>query len=259
MAETAAEQVMPALSAGQLAELIAEVQQADSVELKLTVPNSARRSTVAALGMDALHAEIRQVAFFDTPDLSLSASGVVVRARRIQNKSGDAVVKLRPIDPATAPPALRASPSFGIEVDAMPGGFVCSGSMKSAVKDKELKRVLHGKRPIHGLFSEEQRALFATSAPGYDLDALSVLGPITILKLKFTPKDFGRRMVAELWFYPDGSQILELSTKCLPAEVFEVAAEAKAFLGSHGVDLGAPQQTKTKTALEFYAAELSAV
>jgi hypothetical protein len=140
----------------------------------------------------------------------------------------------------------------------MPGGFVCSGSMKSAVKDKELKRVLHKKRPIHELFSEEQRALFATSAPGYDLDALSILGPITILKLKFTPKDFGRRMVAELWFYPDGSQILELSTKCLPGEVFEVAAEAKAFLGSHGVDLGAPQQTKTKTALEFYAAELSA-
>jgi hypothetical protein len=166
---------------------------------------------------------------------------------------------LRPLDPAVTPQALRESPSFGVEVDAMPGGFVCSGTMKAPVKDKLLKRVILKERAIHELFSDEQRTLFATSAPGYDLDELSILGPIPILKLKFTPKDFGRPMVAELWFYPDGSQILELSTKCLPADVFEVAAEAKAFLGSHGVDLAAPQQTKTKTALEFYAAELSAV
>ena len=37
-------------------------------------------------------------------------------------------------------------------------------------------------------------------------------------------------MVAELWLYPDGSRILELSTKCPPAEAFQVAAEARAYL-----------------------------
>jgi len=45
---------------------------------------------------------------------------------------------------------------------------------------------------------------------------MSVLGPITVLKLKFSPEGYGRRLVAEPWFYPDGSQILELSTKCAP-------------------------------------------
>jgi hypothetical protein len=83
-----------------------------------------------------------------------------------------------------------------------------------------------------------------------------VLGPITVLKLKFTPGDYGRRLVAELWFYPDGSRILELSTKCAPHETFEVVARTRAFLGGRGIDLGAEQETKTKTALEFFAKEL---
>jgi hypothetical protein len=37
----------------------------------------------------------------------------------------------------------------------------------------------------------------------------------------------------------------------------QVAAEARAFLSSHGVDLTGEQQTKTKTALEFFAGELA--
>ena len=58
--------------------------------------------------------------------------------------------------------------------------------------------------------------------------------------------------MAEVWFYPDGSRILELSTKCAPSETFAVAAETRAYLISQGVSLAGEQQTKTKTALEFY-------
>ena len=65
-------------------------------------------------------------------------------------------------------------------------------------------------------------------------------------------------MVAELWNYPDGSRLLELSTKCTPAEAFTVAAEAKVFLANHGIELLAEQHTKTRTALEFFSAELAA-
>ncbi len=117
--------------------------------------------------------------------------------------------------------------------------------------------VLAGRRPVRRLFSKDQRALFAANAPDdVQLDDLAVLGPINVLKLKFTPRDFGRRCVAELWFYPDGSRILELSTKCPPADAFTAAAETKAFLAAHGVDLAAPQQTKTRSALEFFAKEI---
>ena len=84
-----------------------------------------------ALGIDPLQAQIRQVVFFDTPELTLNQAGVVVRARRVQDKGDDSVVKLRPVVPNELPAELRRSAAFGVEVDAMPGGFVCSGSMKA--------------------------------------------------------------------------------------------------------------------------------
>ena len=69
----------------ELQELIAG---ADSVELKLTVPESEQRSALAALGLDPLDAQVRQVYFFDTADLALDSAGVVVRARRIHHDRG---------------------------------------------------------------------------------------------------------------------------------------------------------------------------
>ena len=70
----------------------------DSVELKLTVPESAQRTTAAAPQLDAIDAQIRQVFFFDTPDLD-----------------------------------LRATRDFVVEVDAMPGGYVCSSVLQVQV------------------------------------------------------------------------------------------------------------------------------
>jgi hypothetical protein len=230
------------------------IKDADSVELKLTVPEADHRSTAVALGMDPLDAQIRQVFFFDTPDLALNRHGIVVRARRVQRKGDDSVVKLRPVVPAELPADLRTSPSFGIEVDAMPGGFVCSGSMKRALGTPEVRSAVAGDRPVRKLFSKEQRAFYAAHAPeGIGLDDLATLGPIFVLKLKFTPEDLRQRIVAEMWLYPDGSRILELSTKCAPSEAFQVAAESRAFLVRHGVNLSGEQQTKTRTALEYFA------
>jgi hypothetical protein len=240
-----------------LTEVLSLIEGADSVELKLSVPDADHRSAVKELGMDPLDAQIRQIAFFDTPDLALNQRGVVVRVRRVQGKPGDSVVKLRPVVPDELPAAVRSSSWFGVEVDAMPGGFVCSGSMKWELDPVKVKETFAGLRPLRKMFSKEQRDFYATHAPlGLALNDLQMLGPINVLKLKFVPGEFGRRMVAELWLYPDGSRILELSTKCAPAEAFDVAAHTKAFLLGHGIDLAAAQQTKTKTALEYFSKEL---
>jgi hypothetical protein len=247
------------LSDGDLERLLDLIKGADSVELKLTVPDSDLRSAVAALGMDPLEGQIRQVYFFDTPDLALDKHGVVVRARRVQQRADDSVIKLRPVVPDELPPGLRASKNLVVEVDAMPGGYVCSASFKGAPGAGGVKAVAAGERPIRKLFSKEQRAFFAAHAPdGVGLDDLSILGPINLVKLKFTPAGFGRRMVAELWLYPDGARILELSTKCAPGEAFQVAAESRAFLASKGVDLSGEQQTKTRTALNYFSRNLKA-
>ena len=89
-----------------------------------------------------------------------------------------------------------------------------------------------------------------------ELEDLRVLGPILVLKLKFEPEGLGRELVVELWTYPDNSRVLELSTKCAPGEAFQVAAETRVFLTSHGVDLAGDQQTKTLKALKFFSARL---
>jgi len=246
------------LSTEQLISVIRLLKGADSAELKLSVPDAGQRSAISALGLDPLEAQIRQVAFFDTPQLALQQAGVVVRARRVQGKPGDSVVKLRPVDPDQVPSSLRKLPGFGVEVDAMPGGFICSGRLKAPVDGVEVRDVLHGLRPIRKLFTKEQRALYARHAPeGLGMDDLSVLGPIFVLKLKASLEGFDGRMVAEMWLYPDGGRILELSTKCLPSETFDVAANGRAFLRGKGVDLSAEQQTKTRRALEYFAAELA--
>jgi hypothetical protein len=153
---------------------------------------------------------------------------------------------------------VRRSKSFGVEVDAMPGGFVCSGSMKHDLSATAVRAAAMGKRPVRKLFSKEQRAFFEEHTPGIELDDLAVLGPIFVLKLKYRPKGFSRPMVAEMWLYPDGRRILELSTKCPPKKAFEAAAEARAFLTERGVNLAGKQQTKTRTALQFFSKRLSA-
>jgi hypothetical protein len=242
------------LTGEQLQEILGLLKGADSIELKLTIPEQDQRSAIVSLGMDPLDAQMRQIVFFDTPNLDLNQAGVVVRARRVQGKGDDSVVKLRPVVPNELSPDLRKSPDFVVEVDAIPGGFVCSGSYKASWGPAAVKNVLFGDRPIRKLFSDGQRDYYKAHAPdGIGLDDLEPLGPITALKLKFQPKDFARPMVAELWFYPDGSRILELSTKALPNEGFQAVAEARAFLSSKGIDLSGEQQTKTKTALEYYS------
>src|SRR6185312_17064115 len=105
------------LTATQLSELLALTKQADTVELKLTVPESRSgfRSTIAALDIDPLDAQLRQVYFFDTPELVLNGHGLVARARRSQGGADDTVVKLRPVVPDDLPAKLRKLPEFGVE------------------------------------------------------------------------------------------------------------------------------------------------
>lgn len=249
------------LSDDELREIVGLLRDADSAELKLTVPEEGQkgwRSTVAALGMDPMDAFLRQVFFLDTPALDLDSAGVVIRARRTQGKPDDSVVKLRPVVPSELPAEVREQKTFGVEVDALPGGFICSGSFKGELGHGVVRPVVTGGGKLSELFNKHQQAFYAEHAPdGIGLDDLSVLGPVLVLKLKFSPEGYERRLVAEVWIYPDGSRILELSTKCAPGEAFDVAAETRAYLAGLGVNLSGEQQTKTRTALEYYAAQLA--
>jgi hypothetical protein len=248
----------PTLTDEQVGGVLELMGDADSVELKTSLPESDHYSAASALDMDPLDAQLRQVYFFDTPDLTLNRHGIVLRGRRVQGKGGDSIVKLRPVTPADLPAKLREAPGFGVEIDAMPGAYVCSGTLKRTVESTEVRQVGAGALPAGGLLSKAQRKFLFEHAPdGFSLDDLSVLGPILVLKLKFKPEEFERRLVAELWLFPDNSRILELSTKCEPHEAFLAAAETRAFLTQRGIDFSGEQQAKTATALEYFSGRLA--
>ena len=247
------------LSREDVAAVFKLIKGATSVELKLSVPLTGQRTTIKSIGLDPVEAQPRMAFFFDTPDLALNRAGIVVRARRIQGGDADTVVKLRPVDPSTIEPDLRRSAAFKIEVDAMPGGYVCSASFKGVCTGQEVLDVAASAMPLRKLFSKEQRAFYDAHAPaGITMDKLIVLGPTFLLKAKHQPKakEFDRPITMELWLYPDGARVMEISTKCLPKEAFQVVADFKSYLDSHGIVLGADQSAKTRTSLEFFSARL---
>jgi hypothetical protein len=111
---------------------------------------------------------------------------------------------------------------------------------------------------VRKLLTREQRDFYdehVTTGPR--LEDLCPLGPIFVLKLRLVPDELKRRFVVELWLYPNGSRVLELSTKSTPAEALNVALETRGFLASRGIEVFAEQQTKTKTALEFFSKEVA--
>jgi hypothetical protein len=245
------------LSSEKLVELLTLIGNADSVELKATLAQHEHRAAITALRLDPLAAQIRQVFFFDTPDLRLNQAGVVVRTRRVSGREGDSVVKLRPVVPDELPENVRRSPSVTVEVDAMPGGYVCSATMKSLQPNERIRKSTHGELPLRKLFTKEQRAFYEAHAPdGLAFEDLSLLGPTFVLKL-VTRSETNRRVVAELWLLPDGSRIVELSTKCPPKKALPVAAESRTYLEGLGLTLAPDAHTKTKTTLEYFAGELA--
>ena len=243
----------------EIAKIMKLIKGSGSIELKVVVPVTTHRATIESIGLDPVEAQPRQAYFFDTTDFALNKAGVVVRARRIQGGRADTVIKLRPVDPSTIDRDLRRSDSFKVELDAMPGGFVCSASLKGRCTGQEVLDVTAGDAPLRSLFSKEQRAFYAKHAPArITMESLVILGPTYLLKAKHNPKSFNRGIVVEMWLYPDGSRILEISTKCLPEEAFQVGVEFKAYLAKRGIQMVVSDQTKTKAAMEYFKAKLEA-
>ena len=183
-----------------------------------------------------------------------------MRARRVQGRGDDSVVKLRPVVPDQLSAELRRAPNLVVEVDAMPGGFVCSASMKGVTRDRPTsRRPSPADATIRKLFSKEQRSFFDAHAPeGIGLDDLSILGPITVLKAKVRSRRLRPPAVRR-------RDLVLPGRIAHPRAVHQVRAgrgvpggrRGEAFLAAKGVDLSGEQQTKTKTALEFFAAELA--
>ncbi len=233
--------------------LLALTHQADHVELKLVVPATAHATTCSSLGIDLSSASARRVYYLDTKDLMLERHGVVARIRSLDNKPDDSVIKLRPVVPDELPGRLRRSKRFGVEVDAMPGRFVCSGALRRRLGRNDVERTMAKGRPLRSLFSKEQLALLAAHVPAQvDIDDLAVFGPVDVRRGKVVLDGLDRALSVERWTYPDGSSILELSTRCAAATAVPVTAQVASVLRAYNVDVTGLQQTKTRVTLAYF-------
>jgi hypothetical protein len=239
---------------GELDQLLTLSREADRVELKITVPGAAHDATCAALGVDFAGGTACQVYYLDTRDRALQRDGVVVRVRSTDRAADDSVIKLRPVSPGSIPAALRRSKRFVVEIDEMPGGYVCSGALKARLGVHDVEQAMARRRPLRALFSKPQLRLLAAHLPRQArIDDLAVFGPVDARRRKLVPDGLGRILLAEQWTFPDGSRILELSARCPPDAAVRVAARLAAVLRAYGVDLTAPQETKTHATLNFFS------
>ena len=249
---------LPALSAEQLVELLALLPDVDSVELKLTVPDGERR----------VHGDRRWAWIRWTPRSARSSSSTPPTwpSTRPGGRAGAA----RPAQAATPssscarscptelPPQLRKRRRSGSRSTRCPEGFVCSGTMKRpSATATPSRRSLAGDRPIRKLFSKEQRELFAAMrrrASRWTSCRSSVRSTCS------SSSSCRRGTAAGSWPSCGSTRTVRGSSSCPPSASPPMPSHVARRRGpprrARRRPRG-PQQTKTKTALEFFAAELA--
>jgi hypothetical protein len=75
----------------------------EAVEIKCTIRPDQELLAERAMKVDEDTADVRLVYFYDTPDLDLFKTGVVLRARLVKGDADDSTVKFRPVEPAAIP------------------------------------------------------------------------------------------------------------------------------------------------------------
>ena len=249
------------ISSEQLARLIRSWPAEHVLRFTASTPDTDRHSAIDAAGLDLLDARLRQVVFFDTPDLTLTRRGITLWASRIQRRPASAGITFHPwgtgrlVAPDQAVADVpRDLHDFELEVDAVPGGYACAATRRTTLDDVELKDALAGRRPIGKLYTKDQRTLLKRlTSDEFRSDNLLLLGPINVFRMRFAGLGFDRSGFAELWNYPEGSRILKLTTKCSLAAVFDVAAATRTHLDAHGMGGLAEPHRNTASALERLA------
>jgi hypothetical protein len=231
---------------------------ADDVELKATIPHKQIHWGLRRYNLTTDNDQERHIYFFDTPNLDLFHSGVVMRARRIIGGAHDSTVKLRPVDPHTVPAKWRKYAGFKIEADASESGVVKSASLTMPVAKGVIKRVAEGKLGVAALLTDEQRRFLLEMAKlELDLSRLLIMGPMQAQRWKFSDPALPWPITAELWRRDDGELIFEASIKAPVAQAAVAAGGFLAHLAEIGAERDHAQEAKTRWALEHYAGKAS--
>jgi hypothetical protein len=225
-----------------------------AVEIKVTVRPDQELRAERAMQVDEDSADVRVVYFYDTPDLDLFDQGVALRARLVKGDAEDSTVKFRPAEKSLISEAWQELEGFKLEADWVGDNVVCSASLTQPQQSDRILAVAEGKRGIDKLFSKDQeRFLTEFAKHPIDIGSLCVMGPIRVLRWKLRHGGFAHQLCVEEWRLPDGDDLVEISIKAPP----EGALQARRAFDNHlltlGLDARGAQQTKTRTALEYFA------
>jgi hypothetical protein len=83
-------------------------------------------------------------------------------------------------------------------------------------------------------------------------EQLKTLGPIRVLLWKTRHEGFPYELTSEEWRLPDGQDLLEVSIKVKPDESQKAMKAFEKHLRELGLDPHGAQETKTRTALEYF-------
>jgi hypothetical protein len=235
-----------------------EVAGAEAIEIKATIPDHQIRQALKRFRLTASNDEERYIYFFDTPKLDLLGAGIIARARRVVGDAHDSTVKFRPINPVDVEQKWRKFRDFKIEADASETSLVKSASFSMPVTKGLIKRVAGGKQPIAEIFTEEQEDFLMTVAgQAIDFTSLAVLGPLLAQRWQFEDPGCPWPITAELWKRGDGRRLMEVSIKAPVVQAAVAVGGFMAFLAEVGAERDKNQQTKTRWALDYYAAKLA--
>jgi hypothetical protein len=226
----------------------------DAVEIKVTIRPDQELRAERAMEVDEDTADVRMIYFYDTPDLTLFEAGVALRARLVKGDDDDSCVKFRPVEVAAVSQRWRRHKGFKLEADWVGERTVCSASLACRQRREEIAQVAAGERPIEKLFSKDQEQFLAEFyKQPVDFGALCVMGPIRVLRWKLRHKGFAHVLTVEEWRLPDGDDLVEVSIKVPPDQAHAGRAAFDAHLCELRLDTRGAQETKTRTALEYFA------
>ena len=226
----------------------------DAVEIKVTIPPDRELRAERMLEVDEDSASVRVIYFYDTPDLDLFNAGAALRARLVKGEADDSTVKFRPVQGARVSKEWHGLKGFKMEADWVGDRVVCSASLTRMQERDEISEVAHGKRAIEKLFSKDQeRFLNEFYKKPVDFGMLRVMGPIRVLRWKLEHESFPHKLTVEDWRLPNGHDLVEVSIKVPPSTAHQAQRVFEEFLQKLDLDPGGAQETKTRTALEYFA------
>jgi hypothetical protein len=226
----------------------------DAVEIKVTVRPDQELRAERAMELNEDTAEVRVIYFYDTPKLDLFNAGVALRARLVKGDDDDSTVKFRPVEASSIAKDWKRLKGFKVEADCVGERIVCSASLTAIQKRDEIDDVAKGKRAIDKLFSKDQERFLTEFYKGsVDFGKLRVMGPIRVLRWKLKHESFPHELTLEEWRLPDGEDLVEVSIKTEPSKAAQAQKQFDEHLRGLGLDPQGAQETKTRTALEYFA------